>query len=1045
MRTAPLVAQTEAQRVTLPIVDGHDLRFQRLSVSQGLSQTWVPTITQDDMGFIWFATQYGLNRYDGYRFKVFAREPGREDSLRGVFVRSLFKDRNGTLWVGCDQFLDKFDPLTESFTHYTVKTRDQNGPGATVIGMSQGRRGILWLSTKDGLYSFDPITGAVERFTHDDNDPLSLSSNNIHSAQEDRQGTLWVSTIKGIDVYDPVTRRVSIHIPLTQVREMSFFEDSFGVAWIYQASGQGLSTYDRRTNKITEYVINSFTPTGTKQPVGVTCILEDRERNLWIGTVNDGLFRFDRKNRRFIRYKNEANNGESIADDEVLTLFQDREGNIWVGLSQMPPNYFATKPAPFEKFVHQPGTRNNLGESLVSNIFEDRKGILWISTNNSLNRIDRKRGQNVLVFHGNGEIHTMMEDDEGALWAGTLMRGIRQIDESSGKFKQQIDPLFNSSNSSGIPVTRLMQDPDGILWATTWNGLRRFDLRRRQYTLYKPSEGIAEYYDMARDRNGILWLGGKEGLHRFDPRTGSFTIYSHKINDLRSLSDSQVNSVHFDNSGSMWVGTQDGLNKFDPATGTFQIYRVRDGLPGNVVSCILSDDHDNLWMSTNNGISKFDLKTRRFRNYSAADGLSGADLSGWGACYKSRSGEMFFGGFGGATAFYPDRVALNNETPHVVLTNFKLAGNPVEVRPDSLLQESISFANSVTLSHQQNIFSIEFSALSYTNTAGNRYRYKLDGLDQNWHEADSGERQASYTTLPSGKYTFRVEGSLSGGPWGEPGTALNVTVLPAWWNSWWFRFFYIMLAALMLTAAYRFRLRQIDRQHNVRLEERIAERNRIARELHDTLLQGFQGLMLRFQAVMEDIPEEEANRAKMERVLERADEVLFEGRERVSSLRAEGKLGKELTQAIAACGEELAQNHSAQFTLAVVGTPQRLNPVVLDEAYRIAREALVNAFLHSDPLKIEGEITYDSSRLRISIRDDGRGIDPETLKSGRSGHWGLSGMRERAQNLGAQLRIWSNPGAGTEVELIVPALIAYQSGGKGRRWNWIKRVVSGGR
>lgn len=222
------------------------------------------------------------------------------------------------------------------------------------------------------------------------------------------------------------------------------------------------------------------------------------------------------------------------------------------------------------------------------------------------------------------------------------------------------------------------------------------------------------------------------------------------------------------------------------------------------------------------------------------------------------------------------------------------------------------------------------------------------------------------------------------------------------------------------------------------------ERERIARELHDTLLQGFQGLLLRFQAVMEQIPNDQPARHKMEKVLERADEVMFEGRERVSKLRAEAKHGEDLPQVIAACGEDLAQNHAAQFSMAIVGTPQPLDPVVLDEAYRIGREALANAFLHSNALRIEGEITYAATRVRLSIRDDGDGIDERILKFGRARHWGLSGMRERAQNIGGQLNLWSNLGAGTEVELIIPSKFAYQLGAKRQNWQWIERVVSGG-
>jgi ligand-binding sensor domain-containing protein len=1044
--TGPMVvAQSDPHPIKLPIVDGHDLRFQRVSLMQGLSQRSVSSITQDNQGFMWFGTQYGLNRYDGYKFKVFAREPGRSNSLSGAFVRSLFKDRDGILWVGCDQFLDKFDPVTETFTHFSIKTRDAKGPGATVMHMSQDRNGVLWLSTRNGLYSLEPTSGRIARYAHDPNNPRSLSSSYIRTTGEDREGTLWVASTEGLDAFDPKTGTVSIHIPAhTGGREFSFFEDSFGVFWVYHATiGGGLSIYDRRTNKLTRY---SFDPSaGSRTDVrGIVDILEDRDRNLWLATTNDGLYKLDRTHQRFIRYKNEPNNGESLADDQLLNLFQDREGNIWVGPEQVAPNYFSTKATPFERFIHQPGTANNLGASLVSSIYEDRKGILWISSSSSLNRIDRKTGENRLVYGGaNDEVHTMMEDSTGALWAGTAAHGVQLIDELTGQYKGPPNSLFAQSNADGRLVGRFLPDKDGTLWVSTFDGLRHFDLARQRYTLYKPNpQATAEFYGTAQDAQGVLWLGGREGLSRFDPATGQFKVYSHNPADPHSLSDSQVISLYFDKSGTMWVGTQDGLDKFDPGTGSFEIYRDRDGLPGNVVHCILGDSHDNMWMSTNNGISKFDPKTRHFRNYSVADGISGPDLTGWGACFKSSSGEMFFGGFSGATGFYPDNVVDNRDTPQVLLTGLNLAGVPVEVGPHSLLQKAASFAEGVTLSPRQNIFSVEFSSLSYMNPVANRYRYRLDGLDQNWHEAEIGQREVSYTTLPAQKYTFHVQGSVRGGPWGEPGAALQITVLPPWWNAWWFRNLYIGAALLILWGAYRIHLGQIALRYNIRMEERLRERNRIARELHDTLLQGFQGLMLRFHVVMETLPAGTPARRMMEQAMDRADQALLQGRQSVHDLREDVTSGGDLAGALKHCGELFTQDHRIPFSLSLIGTPRPFSQTLCKEAYDIGREAMANAFRHSHATKIEAEIAYENSGVRVKIRDDGRGIDQTTIDSGRPGHWGLRGMRERAKTIGAEVNIRSHPGAGTEMELTIPAKVAYPDSSEHSFWHRISRRFS---
>ena len=1039
------MVQEDPQRVKLPVVDGHDLRFQRVSLTQGLSQTSVSSITQDNQGFMWFGTQYGLNRYDGYKFKVFAREPGHSNSLSGVFVRSLFKDRDGILWVGCDQFLDKFDPVTETFTHFSIKAPDEKGPGATVMHMSQDRRGVLWLSTRNGLYSLEPASGRIVRYVHDPANPRSLSSSYIRSTGEDREGTLWVASTEGLEAFDPTTGTVSIRIPAhTQGREFSFLEDSFGVFWVFRAGEGGLSVYDRRTNRLTRYPFEPFA--GSKADTrGIVYILEDRDRNLWLATTNDGLYKFDRKHQQFIRYRNEANNGESLADDQLLNLFQDREGNIWVGPEQAPPNYFSTRPTPFEKFVHQPGTVNNLAASLVSSIYEDRKGILWIGSSSSLNRLNRKTGENRVVYRGaNDEIHTMMEDSAGVLWAGTAAHGVQVIDPATGQYKGPPDPVFKTSNADGRLVARLLADKDGTIWASTWDGLRHFDLAHQRYTLYKPDrQKIAEFYGMAQDSQGMLWLGSREGLYQFNPATGQFKVYRHNPADPHSLSDSQAVCVFFDASGTMWVGTQDGLDKFDPKTEGFEIYREGDGLPGNAVNCILGDNHDNLWMSTNNGISKFDLKTRRFRNYSAADGISGPDLTGWGACFKSHSGEMFFGGFSGATSFYPDNVVDSTEAPRIVLTGFSLAGVPVEVGPRSLLQRTVAFTEGVTLSHRQNMFSIEFSALSYLSPATTRYRYMLEGLDKNWQEADIGERQVSYTTLPPNKYTFRVQGSIRGGPWGEPGTALQITVLPPWWDTWWFRTLYISTILLLLWGMYRLHLRRITEQYNIRMAERLAERNRIARELHDTLLQGFQGLMLLFQVVMDSLPHNTSARSMMEQAMDRADQALLEGRQSVQDLREDATAGGDLCGALGHCGEVLKQDHHIPFNLSVIGTPRPFDPTLCKEAYDIGREALSNAFRHAHASRIETEIAYESTGVRLRVRDDGRGIDQQIVDSGRAGHWGLRGMRERAKAMGAELNIRSYPGAGTEVDLTIPAELAYPDGIRKSFWDRIYRRSGG--
>src|SRR5246500_30814 len=330
---------------------------------------------------------------------------------------------------------------------------------------------------------------------------------------------------------------------------------------------------------------------------------------------------------------------------------------------------------------------------------------------------------------------------------------------------------------------------------------------------------------------------------------------------------------------------------------------------GNVVCCILEDQRGLLWMSTNKGVSSFDPQTQKFTNYTVADGLPGPDLTGWGACSKSAAGEMFFGGFSGVTAFFPDRVvadavAANAFVPPIVLTDIRLFGRPVTLSPGSPLKKAVNYTDRITLSQSQNIFSIGFSALSYFNAATNRYRYMLEGLDQKWNEVGSNQRFASYTTLPTGTYMFHVQGASRRGPWSEPGAQLRIQILPPWWATRWFRITCLVLILLLVWSVHRYHLHQLTVQFNVRLEERVSERTRIARELHDTLLQSFHGLLLRFQAAHNLLPGRAVDaRQVLKPALDDAAQAITEARDAVQDLRSCATVTNDLAKAIEVLGE----------------------------------------------------------------------------------------------------------------------------------------------
>ncbi len=986
---------------------------------------------------MWFGTQYGLDRYDGYAFKVFMHDPARESSLSCVYIHSLFKDRAGTLWVGCDQFLDRFDSVHETFAHYRIDTGEVVN---YVSAISQDQSGMLWLATGRGLFRLNPDTRQITHYSHNPTDSSSLGGNDVRYTLEDRSGRFWIEDGDEVEEFDRQSGKVVSRVHLHDgIRTASIFEDHLGALWITYvtgASGSGLAVLDGSTRRLTSYSIYDQ-KSGKNLPAGFRAVVEDNSKTLWLASWGGGLLRFDRDRGVMVRYRNHPDDAETIADDRLLTLCRDGVGNVWVGFVSSEPNFFRTEGGPFTPLrVTHSGPRNR-GEKIVNAVYEDHSHNMWMATPGTLTRINRVSGA-ATSYRSPGQdvssdVITITEDRVGGLWVGTYGAGLSRLDPRTGRFRAYIkNPDHASSLSSNI-VSRILIDHAGTMWVATYNGLDRFDPRTEAFAAYKQDtrSDDEEYFNLTEDKSGFLWMGSWGGLARFDPTTGQFRVYAHRAGDPSSLTDNAVTSTYVDHSGTLWVSTENGLNVLNGKTGTFAHYYVKDGLPSNAVSCILEDQRGMLWMSTSRGLSRFDPNSKTFLNYSTADGLPGNDFSGFDACFKSPSGEMFFGGFAGGVAFFPDKVVNTSYPLPLVLTDFQLAGRSIEAGDRSILRQSIGYTRDLTLTHDQNFFSLSFAALTYFNPDANRYRYKLDRVDRDWIEVGSDRRIASYTTVPAGSYTFHVQSATGQGAWSEPGVALAITILPPWWDTWWFRLLSVAVFAGILSSLYMLRLNRMTAQIRARTEERLGERERIARELHDTLLQGVQGIVLRFQAVAERIPVAEPARRMIEQALDRADEVLVEGRDRVMNLRVTSQAAS-LPEAFAGIIKELTAGDGIEFSIVVEGERRDLNPLARDEAFWIGHEALVNAVRHAAAKHIEVEITYEPTRVRLRIRDDGSGIDPQIIEAGgKAGHWGMRGMRERAARIGARLATWSRPEAGTELELEIPGSVAYKGQGRG--------------
>jgi signal transduction histidine kinase/ligand-binding sensor domain-containing protein len=1011
------VAQVSVNHRTIrvPLIEGNDIRFTRLSTAAGLSQTRVSDIVRDDQGFLWFGTQYGLNRHDGHKFKVFTPNPASVNSLSGGYIYSLFKDRSGMLWIGCDLFLDRFEPATETFSHYSLENEDSNRSHVVVFHISQDRAGVLWLATGSGLYGLDPGTGRITRhYGHNPLNPSSLSSNDVKATAEDRSGGFWVADGNDLEQFDRETGKVMLRVSLEEsVRDFSFYEDRFGVIWFgYTASGGGggFASLDRKRNELTHYSFY-IKESGQALPTAIHAMLGDSNGTLWLGTMGAGLLKFEQGHERAIRYHNHPGEIESLPDDRVIALAEDGEGNIWAGLQATEPTFFTTRRGSFRPLLLEGHSSKNLGEKMVNAIYEDHQGFLWIGTAAFLTRIDRTNGSTISFRPPesglNNDLVAITEDRSGLIWVGSNGQGLYRFDRPAGQFKTFRHNPADPSSLSDNTIIRIFFDRAGTMWLATWNGLNRFDAITERFVVYKrdPQSRMEQYYDIAEDKNGVLWLGGNSGLQRFDPATGKFTGYEHRIADPSSLSDNRVTSVQIDHSGAVWAATHSGIDKLNLESGTFTTYYTKDGLPTNRVHCILEDQRGDLWMSTSRGISRFDSVAKTFKNYSVADGLPGMDLTGWRTCFKSPSGEMFFGGFSGATSFYPDRVVDRAYVPPIVFTDFRLFGQPVEVGIGSPLKKSISYADNITLSHQQSTFSVEFAALSFSDTTINRYRYKLDGVDSQWNETGSDQRMVSYAALPAGDYTFHVQTATGQSDWGFPGATLRIQVLPPWWRTWWFQAIVGAALLFLVGGVYYIRVCSIEQRYRERRQAEEALRQAqadlahasrvsslgeltasLAHEVNQPIAAAVTDAKTCLRWLARDQPDLDEARMAASRTVKdatRASEII----KRVRLLFKKGALQRELVDLNEVIREMMLLLHSEATQYAILLRTEFVAdlPQVMGDRVQL-QQVLMNLMMNSiDAMKdVEGtrELTIQSQRredgqVLISVSDTGVGLPPQ--------------------------------------------------------------------
>ncbi len=1024
-------------------VQSSELRFAHLTTSDGLAENNVVAIPQDRRGFMWFATGEGLNRYDGNSFVVYKNNPADPGSLSHNFIRDLVEDDDGYFWVAAHPGINKFDPRTERCTRYLPDPRNPNSLGSDAVWrITRDSHGYLWLAEDTGVDRLDPRTNT---FTHYRTDDTGQFVGRINRVIEDSRGEIWFVGELGLFHLNPRTAQITR--PPAIARDFGakyLYEDKSGDFWILAHSPDlELVKYDRHAERLTPYPLGP----GAAGLESMT-LLDDEGKGFWVPS-NLGLFYFDRRTGHFTRrFQHEETNLNSLSDNSVVAIYRDRAGLLWVGTQNGGVNILDLRQEMFGTYARRPADHDSLSPGKATAIYQEPGGVLWIGLfPRALDRLDRKTGKvtHHVPLPGNAtgigtgrDINSIYKDARGDLWVGGWGAGLDRLDERTGEFKHYRHVAGDPHTLLNDNVVSIYGDPDGRLWVGQYGGVSRLDPATGQCTNYPlgPDESAGLAYTVSalhRDRSGTLWLGTWGGvLSRFDEKANTFVNHPPDPLDPHRLQGGSIGAIHEDRDEMLWLASGLGIYRYNPKDGTFRRYTENDGLPSNDVMGILEDDAHRLWISTMKGLSRFDPNTGAFRNYDTSDGLLGNDFVR--GCYQhGQNGEMLFCGAKGVTAFFPDQIRDNAYIPTVVITSLRVFNRPVAIGPRSVLASAIPYVNSLTLSYRENVFSLEFAALSYANSQRNHYRYKLENFDTTWNEVDSKQRLATYTNLDPGKYLFRVQGSNSDGVWNEQGALLAIVITPPWWNTAWFRILCALICLALLWGAYQWRLRHLRHQFDITLDARVSERTRIARELHDTLLQSFQGLLLQLEVVSQmqlDRPIEA--KEKLDRTIERAARAITEGRDAVEGLRESTIQTNDLAQAINALGEELAAHTgnlgSPAFRTSIEGGTRDLHPILRDEIYRIAAEALRNAFRHARANHIEAEIRYDDQQFRLRVRDDGKGMDAAAISGqGSKGHYGLPGMRERAKLIGGKLEVWSEIAAGTEVELTVPAAKSYSA------------------
>ena len=954
------------------------------TVREGFAKGEIISIAQTPDGYLWLGTQFGLLRFDGVRNVPW--KPPANQQLPSSYILSLLTGHDGTLWIGTWNGLaswkdGKLMQYPELAGHFIFALLEDHAGTVWASGFSSAPQGGRLCTIRNGNVQ-----------CHGEDGSLGRGAENLY---EDTKGNLWVGLENGLLRWKPGTAKFYT-LAGNQDGIQALGEDADGTLLVGWKAG----IYRFVDGKTEEYSLPGFV-----RQFRADRIFRDHDGGLWIGTLSQGLLHVH--NGR----TDEFRQSDGLSGDDVHAFFEDREGSIWIttinGLDR------------FREFAVATLTPNQgLSNAHVGSVLADRDGSVWLATRGGLDRSNKGQIKNdhVLGSNMNDYPNSLFQDDRGRIWVSTA-RGIGYLENSS---------FIPASGVPGGNILSIAQDTAGNLWVVNESsGLFRVSLKGEVQQNPWSKLGSQDHASVlaADPAQGGLWigffLGGiayfKDGQIRASYRTAD------------GLGEGRVSDFLFDHEGTLWISTAGGLTQLK--NGHLATLTSKNGLPCDTVHWVMEDDTHSFWLYMACGLVRIDGSElsawsgnpTRTMQVTILDGSDGVRSLATGGHYnpqvaESPDGKLWFLPWDGVSIFDPRHLPFNKLPP------------PVHIEQITADGKTYDASNGLSLPARVRDLTVNYTALSLVAPEKIHFRYKLEGQDSDWREVVN-DRRAEYGNLAPRHYIFRVMACNNSGVWNEAGATLDFVIPPAWYQTNWFRVLCVFGFLGLLWGIHQRRVRELRREFNIGLEARVNERTRIARELHDTLLQNFQGLLPRLQAALYMLPERVAEARKtLETAIDTASEAITEARNAIKAMRLSTVEKNDLAVAVRTLGEELAavNQPSPTFEVAVEGTPRSLHPILRDEVYRLVAEALRNAFCHAEARKIEVEIRYSEKDFRLQVRDNGRGIDPSILSGdGREGHYGLHGMHERAKIAGGKLNIWSELDSGTEIELSIPALRAY--------------------